>query len=72
MYSDSRKAQHNSFAHHRARLLFSRLLADKGDGGLWSATLHEGSEPTEKIQTLHQRVTVGLLGFRSTAQISAQ
>jgi hypothetical protein len=24
MYSDSRKAQHNSFAHHRACLLFAK------------------------------------------------
>jgi hypothetical protein len=72
MFSDSRKAQHNSFAHHRARLLFSRLLADKGDGNEWSATVHEGAEPADKIMTLRQRVTAGVLGFRPSAQVAAQ
>src|SRR5664279_5787417 len=30
MFSDSRKAQHNSFAHHRADLLFAKPTATNG------------------------------------------
>jgi hypothetical protein len=62
MDSDSRKAQHNSFAHHRAQLLFSRRLADLGIQDPWSASVHEGAEPAD-TSALADRVAAGLLGF---------
>jgi hypothetical protein len=71
MYSDSRKAQYNSFAHHRAQLLFSRLIADKAEGELWSATIHEGTEPLETSKTLPQRVVAGVLNVGPRPQVAA-
>jgi hypothetical protein len=62
MDSDSRKAQHNSFAHHRAHLLFSRRLAEMGIKDPWAATVHEGSEPAGAT-ALSRRVAAGILGF---------
>jgi hypothetical protein len=62
MYSDSRKAQLNSFAHHRAALLFSTHLARRGDAKQWSAAVHEGTEPTS-ARDLARRVIAGIHGF---------
>jgi hypothetical protein len=63
MYSDSRKAQRNSFAHHRAELLFSRHRAEIGDAREWAATVHEGTEPAAQQESLRQRLIVSLRGF---------
>jgi hypothetical protein len=63
MYSDSRKAQRNSFAHHRARLLFSRHEARAGDVREWAASIHEGTDPAEKSPSTSWTVGTGLLGF---------
>ena len=45
MFSESRKAQHNSFAHHRANLLFSRPVAEVRDAALGAAIVHESTGP---------------------------
>lgn len=63
MYSDSRKAQRNSFAHHRAQLLFSRHEAQAGDLREWAASIHEGTEPPDKSPSRLWTVGAGLLGF---------
>ena len=62
MHSDSRKAQRNSFAHHRAELLFSieRLFA--GDAVAWSASDHAVAGPVDRHAD-GQHVHPGLLGF---------
>jgi hypothetical protein len=66
MYSDSRKARHNSFAHHRAVLLFSDRLLGAGTPAAWSATAREG---TENASELPEGVIAGLHGFvRSAVQ----
>jgi hypothetical protein len=70
MHSDSRKAQRNSFAYHRAALLFSSHLTEKGEGGEWSASLHEGKEPFD-IKRLKSRVSAGILGFAHAAVAAA-
>lgn len=62
MHSDSRKAQRNSFAYHRAALLFSSHLIERGERGEWSASLHEGREPFD-LKLLKRRVRAGILGF---------
>ena len=67
MYGDSRKAQLNSFAHHRASLLFSSHLARRGDAKQWSAAVHEGTEPTLPARDLAQRVVAGIRGFAPAA-----
>lgn len=61
MYSDSRKAQRNSFAHHRAQLLFTHHRAHAGDIVEWAAVVHEGTEP--RSTSRKQQVIAGLLGF---------
>jgi hypothetical protein len=63
MHRDSRKAQHNSFAHHRAVLLLSSRLAETS---VPAATVHEG---TERGVELREPVSAGILGFvRGAAQ----
>jgi hypothetical protein len=62
MYSDSRKAQRNSFAHHRAQLLFSTHRAFAGDAKEWAATLHEGTEPALRGDSLVRHIRASLLG----------
>lgn len=67
MYSDSRKAKYNSFAHHRACLLFSGLFAEKGEGDSWSAAIHKGAEPQDLSATVRQHISAGILNAgRST------
>ncbi|MEO6014422.1 MAG: hypothetical protein ABIQ30_12675 [Devosia sp.] len=63
MYSDSRKAQLNSFAHYRATLLFSTHLAHRGVRQNWAATVHEGTEHTPPPLDLKQRVIAGIREF---------
>lgn len=65
MHSDSRKARPNSFAHHRAKLLFSSHLTEAGIPTNWSPTVHEG---TEVARDLRDRVSAGILGFVRAAQ----
>jgi hypothetical protein len=65
MRSDRHKAQLNSFAHHRAALLFSTHLARRGDAKHWSAAVHEGTEPTPP-NDLARRVIAGIPGFVPT------
>src|SRR3954467_1622074 len=67
MYSDSRKAQLNSFAHHRATLLFSTHLA-RGVRQNWAATVHEGTEHAPPALDLKQRVIAGIRGFVPAAR----
>jgi hypothetical protein len=69
MHSDSRKAQRNSFAYHRAALLFSSHLIEKGEGGAWSASLHEGKEPFD-LKQLKRRVSAGILGFAPATAVA--
>ena len=71
MYNDSRKAQYNSFAHHRAQLLFTKLVPDKGDGDPWLATARKGSEGQDQSKALRDRVIAGLLGFTPAALTAA-
>ncbi len=63
MYSDSRKAQHNSFAHQRAALLFSGPPADKTDPAAWSAAVHQGADAADRLRLLRQRVAAGVRGY---------
>ena len=58
MFSDSRKAQHNSFAHHRATLLFSPRPAEAKPARGRSPALKPG-----KATALRDRVSTGILGF---------
>jgi hypothetical protein len=62
MYTDSRKAQRDRYAHHRADLMFSKHLASKPERAPWSAALHEGTEPA--VLSI-ERVRAGLIGFVS-------
>lgn len=72
MYSDSRKAQRNSFAHHRADLLFSVKRAFAGDTREWAATAHDGAETAPCDPALVQHVRAILLGAaRSGATVPA-
>lgn len=61
MYTDSRKAQRDRYAHHRADLLFLKHLARKQERTPWSAALHEGTEPDFS----RERVRAGIIGFVS-------
>ncbi|MEO6014510.1 MAG: hypothetical protein ABIQ30_13115 [Devosia sp.] len=63
MYSDSRKAQRNSFAHHRAQLLFTQQEAKAGGTPEWATTVHQGADPTEKLAALSRQIRAGLRGF---------
>lgn len=56
MHSDSRKAQHSSFAHHRASLLFKKE----------SSTPH-GADSPSGLAALQERVRAGLLGLAPAA-----
>jgi hypothetical protein len=71
MYSDSRKAQRNSFAHHRAQLLFKRHDAQAGDARDWAATVHEGTDPADRLLSLTRQVRAGLLGFVPANAVAA-
>lgn len=62
MYTDSRKAQRDRYAHHRADLMFSRHLARRPEQVPWLAALHQGTEPAGLSR---ERVRAGLLGFVS-------
>jgi hypothetical protein len=68
MYSDSHKAKLNSFAHHRATLLFSPLLSRRGDDRQWSVGSREGMESTADLA---QRVIAGIRGFVPAAASAA-
>jgi hypothetical protein len=57
MSTDSRKAQRNSYAHHRAHLLFSGLQSDS------TTTKHPTSRNSPDISLLTQRVRAGIIGF---------
>jgi hypothetical protein len=63
MYSDSRKAQRNSFAHHRAQLIFAPHRAHAGDAVEWAATVHEGTEHAPANLSRREQVVAGLFGF---------
>lgn len=49
MKNDSRKAQHNSFAYHRAALLSYDRLVQTGISMGWSTTTHEAGEDDFQI-----------------------
>lgn len=65
MISDSRKAQRNSFALHRATLLFSTRIATVSGPGEWFATTRQGvePEPIDALQRLKASVRAGIHGF---------
>lgn len=65
MISDSRKAQRNSFARHRATLLFSTRIATVNGPGDWFATTRQGfdPEPIDASQRLKASVRAGIHGF---------
>jgi hypothetical protein len=67
MYRDSHKAQRNSFAHHRAELLFSIERALAGDQPGTVASAHDGTPLPE----MRRRVRAGLLGFIPTGALPA-
>jgi hypothetical protein len=58
MYSDSRKAQRNSFAHHRAELLFAPLTRASDQR---SAPGKGVADPS--LARLRSMVRSGLIGF---------
>ena len=64
MYTDSRKAQRDRYAHYRADLMFSKNLADKPERAPWSAALHEGTGPALLTR---EQVRAGIIGFVSVA-----
>lgn len=72
MYSESRKAQHNSFAHHRAALLFSKITVTDQRRKDWSAASDQGDSPADRTQSLKRRVTAGILGFVPAAVAPAR
>lgn len=70
MYSDSRKAQRNSFAHHRAQLLFSRHEAQASDVMEWAASIHEGTEGEDRSAIPPWTVSAGLIGYSPAAVVT--
>ena len=64
MYIDSRKAQRDRYAHHRADLMISKHIARKPEATPWSAALHEGTAPAPLTR---ERVRAGILGFVPTS-----
>jgi hypothetical protein len=72
MHSDSRKAQYNSFAHHRANLLFSRRPAEANASDRWAAVAADGAEPQDRAKALRERVIAGVLGFKPSASAAAR
>lgn len=66
MHTDSRKAQRDRYARHRADLMFSKYVASKRERAPWSAALHEGTEPA--VLSL-ERVRAGLIGFVSATAV---
>jgi hypothetical protein len=62
MFRDSRKAQHNSFAHHRAAMLFTFKQPSPVSGGT-----HSDIRLASGIAGLQARVRAGLLGFAPAA-----
>ena len=62
MHSDSRKAQRNSFAHHRAEHLFSIERMFAGDTAAWSAGDVANSGSTD-LYAEGQRPRGGLPNF---------
>lgn len=63
MNSGSRKVQHNSFAHHRANLLFVRAPDNIGKR---ESRVVDGADATvsaDRLQSLRERVSAGILGF---------
>ncbi len=69
MDSDSRKAQRNSFAHHRAEVLFSIERAFAGDAVERAAPAETGSAAIRA--EARRRVRAGLLGFVPTSAAPA-
>ena len=63
MYSDSRKAKLNSFAHHRAERLFSNLPALRA--------ANEQQDPRTDRPDLRQLVIAGIRGFVPAAPVVA-
>ena len=70
MYSDSRKAQRNSFAHYRAELLFSTEQTFAGTAPDGSAPTPTDSTPA-RSEARRQRVRAGLLGFVPISAVPA-
>jgi hypothetical protein len=68
MHSDSRKAQHNSFAHYRADFLFAKLPAAKSSD--LRAPGRQNDRRPETVDALRTMVRAGLLGFVSAAQVA--
>lgn len=68
MYTDSRKAQRNSYAHHRAHMLFSKISPDQGRKPLFSAKDADGVETD--LNSLAQRIRAGIVGFVPAAATS--
>lgn len=57
MFTDSRKAQRNSYEHHRAHLLFA------GPGEHFPQVERVSALSGTDISALNQRVRAGLIGF---------
>ena len=57
MFTDSRKAQRNSYEHHRAHLLFA------GPGEHFLQVERVSALSGTDISALNQRVRAGLIGF---------
>ena len=63
MYSDSRKAQHHSFARHRADMLFRKLGERKHQTATASSVLSQ-EPPDDRVESLRRRINAGILGQR--------
>ncbi len=68
MYTDSRKAQRNSYAHHRAHMLFSKISPDQTRKPLSSGKDAEGVETD--LTSLAQRIRAGIVGFAPAGTMS--
>jgi hypothetical protein len=68
MFSDSRKAQRNSFAHHRADLLFAKLSIGQKLGK--KAPASNRGETPELERAFKARVSAGILGFLPASAVA--
>lgn len=68
MHSDSLKAQHNSFAHHRAHLLFAKPPSAKNSD--ITAPRRQNDKTPELAGALRSRVRASLLGVASAVQVA--
>ncbi len=69
MYSDSRKAQHNSFAHHRADLLFTKPAIARPLRQDAPALFQKAAPASDLVDSFKARVRAGIRGFQPEASL---